>query len=42
MGILAESTMLVMQGGMDIIRAALKEANTNDIRLCQSKQPRPE
>lgn len=42
MGILAEATMLVMQGGMDIIRAALKEANTDDIRLCQSKQPRPE
>ena len=34
MGILAEATMLVMQGGMDIIRAALKEANTNDLRLC--------
>ena len=34
MGILAEATMLVMQGGMDIIRAALKEANTDDIRLC--------
>ena len=42
MGILAEATMLVIQGGMDIIRAALKEANTDDIRLCQSKQPRPE
>ena len=34
MGILAEATMPVMQGGMDIIRAALKEANTNDLRLC--------
>ena len=34
MGILAEATMLVLQGGLDIIRAALKEANTDDIRLC--------
>ena len=42
MGILAESTMLVMQGGMDIIRKALKEANTDDIRLCAGQQQRQE
>lgn len=42
MGILAEATMLVMQGGMDIIRAALKEANIDDIRLCARQQQGPE
>lgn len=34
MGILAEATMLVLQGGLDIIREKMREVDTDDLRLC--------
>ena len=32
--ILVEATLLVLQGGLDIIREKMREVDTDDLRLC--------